>query len=351
MEMRSRERGARATTFPADGRPAITGVIMSRFVWSFFCVVAVASAAFSQTPAPALLVLNKAANELAIVDPAALKVVARVAVGEAPHEVCSDGKLAVVGNYGTGPRPGNTLSVIDLASQKELKRVDLGALRRPHGIVCSGGKAWFTAEGNKLIGRLDPASGAVDWLMGTGQNSTHMLVLTRDESKIFTANIGSDSITCLENAGNRGWQATVIAVGKGPEAIDLSPDGREVWTAHSQDGGVSIIDVETKKVNQTLAALTRHSNRLKFTPDGKRVLISDAEGGEVVVLDAETRKEVKRIKTGGQPLGIQMQPDGARAYVALAQEGAVAVIDLKTLEISGKVATGPQADGLAWAGK
>src|SRR5207244_3824055 len=134
----------------------------------------------------------KGANELAIVDPATLKIVARVPVGEAPHEVATDGKLAFVGNYGSRT-PGSTLSVVDLAAQKEIKRLDLGALRRPHGIVVAGGKVWFTAEVNKLIARYDPQSGTLDWLMGTGQSSTHMLVLTRDGSKIFTANIGSDS--------------------------------------------------------------------------------------------------------------------------------------------------------------
>ena len=310
----------------------------------FLCTVC----GFAQTPSPALLVLNKGANELAIVDPATMKVVGRVPVGQGPHEVATDGKLAFVGNYGA-QTPGNSISIIDLATQKEIKRVDLGALRRPHGMVAIGGKAYFTAEANKLIGRLDPQAGAVDWLMGTGQEATHMLVVNKDETRIFTANIRGDSVSVLERVqGAGGWTSTVIPVGKGPEAIDMSPDGREVWTAHSQDGGVSIIDVETRKVKQTLPALTKHSNRLKFTPDGKRVLISDAEGGEVVVLDAETRKEIKRIKTGGTPLGIQMQPDGARAFVALSQEGAVAAIDLKTLEVSGKVATGPNCDGLAW---
>ena len=128
----------------------------------------------------------------------------------------------------------------------------------------------------------------------------------------------------------------------------MSPDGSEVWTAHSGDGGVSIIDVATLKVKQTLPSLTKHSNRLKFTPDGKRVLISDPEGNEVVVFDTESRKEIKRIKAVGVPLGILMDPNGSRAFVALADAGEIAVIDLKSLEITGKVATGHGADGMAW---
>src|SRR3984885_15122564 len=99
------------------------------------CMLSAVTAMAAETPSPALLVLNKADQALAIVDPASGKVIARVSVGEGPHEVTvsTDGKFAFVGNYGQ-QTPGNTISVIDLASQKELRRVDLGPLQRPHGM-------------------------------------------------------------------------------------------------------------------------------------------------------------------------------------------------------------------------
>jgi YVTN family beta-propeller protein len=308
-----------------------------------FSVFAIAA----EVPSPALLVLNKGEANLAIVDPATLKVVAKVPTGNGPHEVATDGKLAFVANYGDQV-PGNSLSVIDLASQKELRRVDLGSLRRPHGIIAHGGKVYFTVELNKLIARYDPQTDKVDWLMGTGQEITHMLVMNKDGSAIYTANILGDSVTALQQIpGPRGWQATQIAVGKGPEGIDMSPDGAEVWVAHSKDGGISVIDTATKNVKETLPMAMKHSNRVKFTPDGKQVFVSDAEGGEILVIDATTRKAVEHVKVGGVPLGIQMQPDGARAFVADAESGIV-VLDLKTLKVIGKIETGTAPDGMAW---
>jgi len=305
----------------------------------------------AETPTPALLVLNKDANELAIVDPASQKVVGRVPTGEGPHEVTAsaDGKFAFIGNYGTQD-PGKTISVIDLVAQKELRRIDLGPLRRPHGMTFAGGKVYFTAEVNRLIGRYDPASNQVDWLFGTGQSGTHMVILSKDLNRIFTANIGSDSISVIERGSSPlAWTESFVPVGKGPEAIDMSPDGKEVWTAHSGDGGVSVIDTSTKKVTQTLSLGTKRSNRLKFSPDGKLVLISDLAGDELVIVDARARKEIKRIKPGHNPEGILMAPDGTHAYVALAGDNKVAVIDLKTLEVSGRISTGQGPDGLAWA--
>jgi YVTN family beta-propeller protein len=307
--------------------------------------------AAAQTPSPALLVLNKEDATLSIIDPATLKTVVQIPTGEAPHEITisDDGKFAFVANYGART-PGNTISVIDLIAQKELRRVDLGALRRPHGIAFVDGKVWFTAEENKLIARYDPASNQIDWIMGLGQNRTHMLVFSKDRSQIFTSNIQSDSITLLQRSSDpTGWTVTNISVGKGPEGGDFSPDGREFWAANSGDGSVSIIDVATKKVVQTLDVRTNRSNRLKFTLDGKLVLISDLGSNALLILDAASRKEVKRINLGKQPEGILIAPDGAHAYVAVAGEKTVAVLNLKTIELTARISTGGGPDGMVWA--
>jgi len=309
------------------------------------------SAAAAQTPSGALIVLNKDEAALVIVDPSTKKVVGRVPTGEGPHEVAvsSDGKLAFVANYGA-QTPGQTISIIDLAARKELRRLDLGTLRRPHGIFFAGdGKVYFTAEVNRLIARYDPTAGQIDWLMGTGQTGTHMVLVNKDQTRIATANIGSDSITIMERGNNSlAWNQTVVPVGKGPEAIDLSPDEREIWTAHSRDGGVSIIDVATKKVAQTLNLQTKRSNRLKFTPDGKLVLVSDLDTGELVVLDAPGRTEIKRLKLGKNPEGILVAPDGAHAYVAVNGDNFISIVDLKTLSEVGRIEPGAGPDGMAW---
>jgi YVTN family beta-propeller protein len=326
-----------------------------RLTGFFAVMLATGIAAMAQTPSPALLVLEKSDERLAIVDPSSLKVVARVPSGGAPHEVVAsaDGQFAYISNY-VSQQLGmlKTISVVDLIAQKALTPVDLGALRAPHGLAFADGKVYFTAEANKVIGRYDPASKQVDWVMGTGQNSTHMVVVSKDLKTIFTSNIGSNTICEIERTAARGgteWTVTPIAAGKGPEGFDLSPDGKEVWAANSQDGSVSVIDTAAKKSVDTIDVKTKHSNRLKFTPDGKLVLISDAGSDELVIMDTASRKERKRLKVGKGPEGILVQPDGARAYVAVSGENAVAVIDLRTLEVVGKIATGNDPDGLAWA--
>ncbi len=318
-------------------------------------VLLLAAGAAAQVPSPALLVLNKDDNSLAIIDPATNKIVGTAPTGDAPHEVTasSDGRFAYVSNYGgyDAASAGRSLSIIDLDSRKET-RFDLGELRRPHGIEFEDGKVYFTAELNKAIARYDPQSKQIDWLLGTGQDRTHMLVLTKALDTIFTANVDSNTVNIIERTATpAGWTETVIPVGKGPEGCDLSPDGKEFWAANSGDGTVSVIDVAGKKVVQTFDVGAKHSNRLKFTPDGRLVLVSDLGSGDLVIVDAATRKQVKRLKLGKGTAGILIVPDGSRAYVAVSPEGKVAIVDLKTLTVTGEIATGRGPDGMAWVQK
>jgi YVTN family beta-propeller protein len=311
-------------------------------------LLASGSALAESTPSKALLILSKGDNTLAIVDPVSLKVVARMPSGPDPHEVIAsaDGKFAYISNYGGGKY--NTLTVIDLVEQKALPPVDLGALRGPHGLDFAGSKVWFTAEAAKAIGSYDPASKKIDWVLGTGQNRTHMIFVSEDLKRIVTSNMSSASMTIIEKS-TADWDETVIPVGRGAEGFDVSPNGKEIWVANAQDGTVSIIDSTSKKVVQTLSANVVGANRLKFTPDGKTVFISTLRGPDLTIIDAASRGVGKRLKIGQGAAGIQMQPDGLRAYVACTPDSYVAIIDLKTLEVTGHIDAGKQPDGMAWA--
>lgn len=327
----------------------------SRCVATTMVVVTLALALASREPSAQrasarLLVLNKDDANLAIVDPVSGNVLGRVPVGQGPHELATstDGKFAFAANYGTGPAPGRTISMIDIAAQKELRRIDVSPLSRPHGLAFVTGKLYFTAEADKKIARYDPATDKIDWQFETGQATTHMVLPTKDARTIFTSNIGGDSVSAIQQGAGGAWTQTVIPVGKGPEGIDLSPDGREVWSAHSRDGGVSIIDVASKKVVQTIAIGTKRSNRIKLTPDGKFALVSDIDTGEVVVLDAPARKVIAHIAVGKSPEGILMPATGGLAYVAVTGDNLIAAVDLKTWQVTKKIPTGTGPDGMAW---
>jgi YVTN family beta-propeller protein len=309
------------------------------------------------TQSTVLLVLSKGDLTVSIVDPATLKVLARMPSGPDPHEIVADadGRLAYISNYGGPGGRYNTISVVDLLEHKALAPIDLGALRGAHGLDFAGGKLWFTAETNKVIGSYDPPTKRVDWVLGTGQNRTHMIVISEDLKRIITSNVNSATMSIIDKITRQGptgpqdeWDETVVPVGRGAEGFDVTHDGRQIWAANAQDGTISILDAAEEKVVDTLSANVRGANRLKFTPDGSLAFVSTLNGPELVILDARTRREVKRLKIGRGAAGIQMQPDGARAYVACTPDDYVAVVDLKSLEVVGHIDAGKQPDGLAW---
>ncbi len=322
--------------------------------------VAVAALHAQASPGGVLLVLAKADRTLSVVDPATLKVTGRVPSGPDPHEVAvaADGRTAYIANYHGG---GNIITAVDLVAMKPLTPIDLGPLRAPHGLDFVAGKLWFTAEAAKAIGSYDPAAGKVDWILGTGQDRTHMIAVEKDVKWMVTSNIGSATLTFVERraatggrggaAGQPDWSETIIPVGRGAEGFDVSPDGREIWAANAQDGTVSVVDVATRRVTATLPADVNSANRLKFTPDGKLAVVSMLAGPDLVIIDAATKKTVKRLAVGRGAAGIQMQPDGARAFVACTPDDNVAVIDLKTLTVVARIDAGRQPDGMAWVAR
>lgn len=330
----------------------------------FFLITLIYSATectAQSAPHRSLLALSKTDHTLAIVDPVTLKVMVRIPVGNDPHEVVasSDGRTAYISIYGGGSL--HELSVVDLVAQKPLPGIDTKPLFGPHGLTFVNGKAWFTAEGSKSIGRYDPATGQLDWCMGTGQDRTHMIYVTADGKNIYTTNVSSGTVSILADTiilpgkmappgakPREDWIQTVVPVVRGSEGFDVSPDGIELWTASSEDGTISIVDLQSKKLAAKIDAKVLGTNRLKFTPDGRLVFISSLGTGDLTIYDAKSHTQIKRLKIGHGAAGILMDPDGSRAFVACSADNYVAVVDLKTLEVTNHIDVGGVPDGLAW---
>jgi YVTN family beta-propeller protein len=317
--------------------------------------VAGQSAANTAVPSPALLVAEKRGGLLGVVDPTTLQVVAHVPAAPSPHEVATDGRIAYLSTQG-----GPIITAIDLATLQPIDGVDVGAIGQIHGLVSAGGRLYFTSERARTVARYDPASRRIDWLFGGGQGRTHLVVVSNDESKLFTTNISSGTLSIIERVeltagrGGRGgaappdWTITTVPTGAGSEGLALSPDERTVWTANVPARTLSVVDVATKQVVATIPITTTYSNRLVFTPDGRHVLVTDLRGPEVTVFDAASHREVKRIPVGGGTEGLLVEPDGRRAFISSPPQNKVVVIDLQTLVVSGEIAGLDGPDGLAW---
>jgi DNA-binding beta-propeller fold protein YncE len=312
---------------------------------------------------PLLLALSKTDHTLSIVDPVTLKIIARMPVGPDPHEVTAsaDGTRAWVSNMLNSQ--GHELDVLDLVNHKALPSIDTAPMVGLHGLDFQDGKVWFTAQGAKAIGRMNPATGKTEWIMGTGQDFTHLIRVEPNGQTVFVSNAHSASVSIIENRvvppdpmhpappgpAQRDWFVTTIPTSLGTEGFDVSPDWKELWTAAASDGKLWIIDTVHRRVAASIDAKLNGANRLKFTPDGKRVLISILSTGDLFVYDVASRKEVSRLNLGKGCAGILMDPGGSRAFVGCTAANYVALVDLKTLTVTSHLDVGGGPDGLTWA--
>ncbi len=306
------------------------------------------------TPSPALLVGEKSGAMLAIVDPSSLEVIAHVPANSSPHEVASDGTYAYVSNS-----RADAITVIDLAAQQQVDGIDLRPMGEIHGLQMVAGKLYFANQTARTVSRYDPATGRIDWVLGTGIPRSHMLTLSKDASKIFVTSMSAGMVGIVErppveeqpeqSRRASDWTITTIPTGPRAEGLDLSPDGSELWVNNVNDSTVSVIDVASKRELAKIELPTAFSNRLKFTPDGRYVFVSDLRGEALLVLEAATRSVAKLIDVGGGTEGLLMSPDSTRAFAAVSPEGKVAVIDIGTLTVVGEITGLNNPDGMAWA--
>ena len=302
-----------------------------------------------QSSKAVLLVVNKSESSLSFVDPSSGEEIARVRTGHAPHEVAvsADGRGAYVTDYGTGPRAGSTLTVVDVPGRRVVRTIDLSPHTRPHGVaVAEDGTVWVTTEGTGHVLQVDPVAGRILRAVETGERVTHMVDLAPRLQKGVTANIGSGTVTIVDTEAGRVLEQ--VSTGAGAEGLDIAPGGRLAYVTNREAGTLSEVDLETHTVRRSLP-VGAFPIRVKVMPGGGRALVSNAEADEVAVVDLEEWRVERRIPVGAVPVGILITSDGRRAFVANTSADRISVIDLDGWEVVGTIDAGDEPDGMAWA--
>jgi YVTN family beta-propeller protein len=317
-----------------------------------------ATTAHAQRPSgDVLVVANKQDATASIIEVSSGRTLALLPTGQGPHEaaVSHDGRWAVVTDYGA-QTPGSSLTIIDLDSLKVARRIDLAPHRRPHGVAFFPGDTMLavTSEASQAVLMVDLRTGAVTALP-TGQAGSHMLSLSADGARIYTANVGAGSVTKIDVATR---QARTVPVAPRTEGITLSPDGRQVWVGSNEQHTVTVLDAMTLAPIDTLPA-PGLPYRLNVGARGGLVVVSNPMMNTVRLFDVATRVEVAAIEIpqdparavpgtqGSMPVGGVVSPDGRTAYIALQGQNGVAVVDLESRTVTKYLETGTGPDGIA----
>jgi YVTN family beta-propeller protein len=303
-----------------------------------------------------LLVAQKGDQSLAIVDPASGKVIASVPEGGVTgHEVIAspDGRFAYVpiyGNSGVGKpgTDGTNMVVIDITAQKVVGNLDFGRGVRPHMPIFGpkDGLLYVTTELDQSISLIDPATLKIVGTIPTGQPQSHMLALSHDGRRGYTANVGPGTVSVLDIAARK--VLTVIPISGDTQRISNSKDDRWVFTADQTKPQLAVIDTSTNKVANWIP-LSGLGYGSAVTPDGRWLVIAVPDKNNVDVIDLKTMKLAQSIPVCKSPQETLVRPDGKVAYVSCVGSSQVGEIDLGTMKVSRLFATGKGTDGLAWA--
>ncbi|HUG55291.1 MAG TPA: cytochrome D1 domain-containing protein [Vicinamibacteria bacterium] len=302
-----------------------------------------------------LLVANKGAHTLGIVDPVAGRQVATVEEsGITGHEVTAspDGRFAYVPIYGDAGvgRPGSdgrTMDVIDIASRRRVATIDFGRPERPHcPLFGPDGRLYVTAELSNSIAVVDPKTNQVVDRLPTGQPESHMLALSRDGRRAYTSNVHVGTVSVIDVALKK--VLAVIPVSSYAQRIALSVDDRWAFTADQTAPRLAVIDTAATVVKQWIA-LPGIAYGTAPTPDGRWLLVTILGVNKLGVIDLKTMELARTIDVPKAPQMVVVRPDGRVAYVSCDASAKVAEIDLATWAVSRLIDAGPAADGLAWA--
>lgn len=297
-----------------------------------------------------VLVANQQAGNVSLINLATDRM-QFIAVGEGPHEavISPSGRVGVVTVYGVGGRPGNELAIIDITSASVVRTISLGQYTRPHGANFLGAdesRVAVTSETTGNVVVVNIVEGRVEAAIPTNAQTSHMVAVTGDGKRGWTANILSGSVSEVDLV-TRTFVRT-IAVGPRSEGIAVTPDGRTVWAGSNTAGTVSVVDAQTGTVAATLTGFTM-PYRLAISADGRLAVICDPQGDNIHVADVARREVLWSLGSLGSPRGVNISPNGKTAFVTLAADNTVAIIDLETRKLVRKIGVGASPDGV-WYG-
>jgi YVTN family beta-propeller protein len=310
--------------------------------------------AFSQQAR--LLVAQKGESSLGIIDPSTGKLTASVPEGGITgHEVIAspDGRFAYVpiyGNSGVGQpgTDGTKLIVVDIASQKIVGSVDFGHGVRPHMPLFGpkDGLLYVTTELDQTISLIDPKTLKIVATIPTGQPQSHMLALSHDGKRGYTANVGPGTVSVLDIAARK--SIMVIPISKNTQRIAITPDDKWVFTADQTKPQLAAIDTSTNKVAHWIP-LDGVAYGTAPTPDGRYLVVTIPHKNEVAIVDLKTMQVARNVPTSPDPQEVLMRPGGKVAYVSCVGSHQVAELDLATWKVTRTIQDGDNSDGIAWA--
>ncbi|MGD0307483.1 MAG: cytochrome D1 domain-containing protein [Candidatus Acidiferrales bacterium] len=315
------------------------------------------------TPAPTrttplLIVVNQGDRNISLIDPVSQKQVATISEDVTDvhaHEAAAspDGRFAYLPIYGSSGvgQPGidgSEMLIVDLDQRKITGAVKFETGVRPHCVVYDpvSKLLYVTTELTNSVTVVDPQSQKILGTIPTTVPQSHMLAISHDGKRGYTANVKPGTITVLDMPARK--SIMVIPISAATQRISISNDDKWVFTSDQTKPQLAVIDTASNQVTKRIP-LPGIGYGTASTRDGKLLLVCTKAG--VAVVDLASFTVVRTLKVEGDPQEVLVAPTGD-AYVSSWQAhgpGKITVIDPTAAKVTATITAGNGADGLAWA--
>jgi len=205
-------------------------------------------------------------------------------------------------------------------------------------------------------------------ILGEVHGFTKGLAVTPDGKQLLVVKQYDNDVTVVDTAtmqatSTLSLDAPAPVFGSYLDSVAVSPKGDRAYVTALGTGLLHVLTPQsggTWKADGTVK-VGDHPEGLAVTPDGREVLVAGSNDDTITVVRASDRTVTTRLTLhalaretwGSTPTAIAVARDGRRAYITLSGDDAVAVLGRRngTWRLNGMIPTGWYPDGIAVSAK
>jgi YVTN family beta-propeller protein len=259
---------------------------------------------------------------VAVLDTGTNQVVSTIPVPAGPHGIVitPDGRWVYVSSDGA-----STVSVIDTTTDSISQSLEVGSMPQGLAITPDASMVLVAGFGTNQVSAIDTATNKILWKVGVMQ--PHNFAITQDGKTAYVASQDPNAPALATIDLANGTRVGTVALDSTPRALNVSPDGQEVFFTEAGVDTVQVLDIATNTiVDQIPVGASPHLP--SFTPDGNLGLIVAQGPGELDLVDPDAYTNLGAVKVGTMPHWTATSGDSSTAYVTNELSNDLSVVDL-----------------------
>lgn len=139
---------------------------------------------------------------------------------------------------------------------------------------------------------------------------------------------------------------SIAGAGTSNSLLDVSPDGKQLLVANSDNGSITVVDLAGRKALREIP-VGDHPEGVAWVGNGPIALVSVYRDDKLVFIDTAAGKVLETLKCDAEPYGVVTTKNGKRAYVTHDYPGLVSEVDLEQCKITRTIPSGQWTRGIA----